>query len=243
MGLRFHRRRWVMRLARLVIAVHVVLAVGTSGARKVAAETIGFECPNLGALERLVLDPFVDCVIPNVTLTAEPSGFGDEVVGLVKDMTTSACIDPPSDNQLLAAGRAYLENIGLAVGIPLRATFSPAISLNSIALPFQTLEGRTLRVRVYDEGGVLISSADTPAEPPAGDCALPGGPRALTTVFVPVDPAACIGYVIMDVDPAAVFVIDSFTFVSSGGLAAAASQCGPVETQPTTWGRLKMLYR
>lgn len=210
--------------------------------REAGAETIGFECPALGALDRLMLDPFVDCVY-GVTFTAEPSGFGDEVVGLVKDNATSACIEPPSENQLLGTGRDDEGPIGLS-GFPIRATFPVSMSISAIALAFQTLEGSTVHVRVYDDAGVEIASGSELAEPAAGDCGLGGGPRALKTIFVPVNPTLCTSYVIMDVDGPAVFVIESFTWVpGTKALADAAGGCGATPNRKATWGRLKTLYR
>jgi hypothetical protein len=174
----------------------------------VAAILIDFETPSLGANERQIIDPYVE---GSVTFTAEAGGPGDEVVGLVKNRSTSACVDPSSEDQKLGTGREVSINggIGLA-GFPIRATFSSVVPTQStVSVEFQTGAGAQVRLRLFDISDNEIASVTEPALPANGTCGFPGDPRASKVVSVTSNQP--IAYAIMDVpNNNLVFVIDGF---------------------------------
>ncbi len=192
------------------------------------AMAIDFESPLLGAAGRQIISPYVT---PAVTFTAEPSGFGDEVVGLVKNSVTSACVEPSSANQKLGTGRRAFApggSVGLAA-FPIRATFSsplfPAQGPVFVAVEMQTLSGATLRLRLFDPARTQVVNSAVVAEPADGTCGFPGGARARRRVTAISSQA--VAFASMDVQPSGrVFVIDDFRF-GTGPLAYVVNHLGP----------------
>jgi hypothetical protein len=186
---------------------------------------IDFETPSLGADQRQIINPYVDTAT-GLTFTAEPEGFGDEVVGLVKNSATSACVEPPNDDQKLGTGRSGEPGgaIGLA-GFPIRATFpTPLDPLATVSVEFQTKAGATLQLKLLDASGAEVASVTDTALPADGTCGYPGDPRARKTVTATsTQPVA---FAIMDVLPMdgtkLVFVIDNFE-AASGSLTISSS--------------------
>jgi hypothetical protein len=169
---------------------------------------IDFETPSLGGNPRQLINPYIDPAT-GVTFTAEPFG----VVGLVKNRITSACVEPPDDNQKLGTGTSINpeESIGLS-GFPIKATFSQPLASVSISVEFQVLAGAPVRLRLFDASDNEVASVTEFALPADGTCGLPGGPRASKTVTA--TSAQAVSYAIMDVERIGgieyVFVIDNF---------------------------------
>jgi hypothetical protein len=195
-----------------------------------AMTTIDFETPSLGASGSAIINPYV---ADGVTFTAVSAGFGDEIVGLVKNSATSACADPADANQKLGSGRSSFPNGSIGFGIfAIRADFPPPpVVTDVVSVEFQLLSGQGIRLRLFNAGGTEVGSATDVSGPPDGTCGNPGGPRARTTlVAVASEPAA---YAIMDVlTPGPVLVIDNFSF---GNV--------PTPVSNRSWGTLKLLYR
>jgi hypothetical protein len=181
------------------------------GARR---ETTDFETPSLGDSARRIVNPYTAA---GVTFTADQMTLGDEVVGLVKNSATSACVEPANTDQKLGTGRSSLSTdgrIGLS-GFPIRATFSRPLAAGprpvTVSVTFQALAETSLRLRLFDPSGTEVASMIKAAAPAAGDCGLPGGPRAATVVTA--TSARPVAYAVMDtVEGDRVFVIDSFTW-------------------------------
>ena len=90
-------------LLRVLLAVAFLVAATLDTATPVFAQTtIDFETPNLGADDRQINNPTWHLASP---LRRNRFGFGDEVVGLVKNSATSACADPSNVDQKLGTGR------------------------------------------------------------------------------------------------------------------------------------------
>ncbi len=198
------------------LTVLAVLVIATPALAQVSL--INFETPSLGTDARRIVNPYVDAA-SGVSFTVEPVGTGDEVVGLVKNSATSACVDPPDANQKLGTGRSDTPDgsIGLS-GFAIRATF-PAVLPPPVAVSaeFQTGAGVTVRLRLFDASGAEVASAAEAALPADGTCGYPGDPRARKTLSVTsTQPVA---YAIMDALPLDdiqhVFVIDNFEFQST----------------------------
>ena len=192
-----------------LLSLAVVLLFSASGSHAAWASTqasgsIDFETPNLGGDTGQVIDPYVDPAT-QVTFSTEP-GFA---VVLVKNRPngTSACVDPPSDDQKLGTQHA----LGRA-GEPVRATFSsPLISPVTVTTEFQVQAGATIRLKLFDASDAEVASITESAFPPGGTCGLPGDQRARTTVSV--TSAQPVAYAVMDTTESAfVFVIDNFEF-------------------------------
>src|SRR5262249_48309923 len=159
------RRLWVL----------VALLVAVAGPSKAATTTVDFETPALVASEQQVINPYV---ASGVTFTALPAfGFSDQVIGLVKNRSTSSCADPPDENQKLATGRATF--VGFSA-FPIKAEFppEPAPPVTVVSVEFQALAGTPLRLRLFNASNAEIASVTAEAQPPDGTCGYPGLPRA-----------------------------------------------------------------
>ena len=192
-----------------LLSLAVVLLFTASGSHAAWASTpasglIDFETPNLGEDTGQVIDPYVDPVT-QVTFSTEP-GFAVVIVKNRPD-GTSACVEPPSDNQKLGT----VHELGRA-GEPVRATFSsPLVSPVTVTTEFQVEAGATIRLNLFDASDAEVGSITESASPPSGTCGLPGRQRARTTVSV--TSAQPVAYAIMDTTEGAfVFVIDNFGF-------------------------------
>ncbi|UCH83872.1 MAG: hypothetical protein JSW50_15770, partial [Candidatus Latescibacterota bacterium] len=196
-----------------------------------SAAVVDFEIPPLDPGEsNRIIDPYV-CPMTGVVFTIEPGccSHGDEVVGLVKNNTTSVCTPPPDDNQKLASGRAG--SVGYS-GFPIRATFpehlpSPAM----VSVEYQALAGAIARLTLYDEYGGVIGDASGVVMP-IGTCSggSDRGRVVVTAMSFGNQPIASVAMSLSQ--PTLVWVIDDFTFVEGGIIAA----------EPTSWGRVKALY-
>ena len=174
---------------------------------------IGFETPVLGdSEERRVINPYVDSAT-GVTFTAEFDGWGDEIVGLVKNRSTTACVEPPNEDQKLGTGRsAFGEDgsIGLS-GFPIRATFpSPAAGPVEVWVEFQALAGTDVSLTLYDSGNNSVASVTEQAGPPDGTCGFGTAPRARTLLHATANED--VAYAIMEQGGNSVMVIDNFSF-------------------------------
>jgi len=164
-----------------------------------------FESPSLGNDTERVINPFFD-VVNGLVFTAcndqGPSGY----VGLVKNRSSTACVEPPDDNQKLGTGGP-----GIAVGRSsqgIDVQFVPDLSAGaSISVEFQSLAGTELTIRLFDTDSVEVGSATALASPPDGTCGFPGDPRARATaqITAPQDVHRAI------LDTGWVIVIDRFT--------------------------------
>jgi hypothetical protein len=176
-------------------------------------ELIDFETPAISTPPREISDPYTDATT-GVIFTAEPSGFGDEVIVLAQNQAggTSACADPTSTNQKLATWRSSLfAGGGGGSDFPIRATFPSPLSGATVAAEFQVQAGQTARIRLFDGSATLVGSSTVVAGPASGTCGNPGLPRARSTVTV--SSTSSVAYAILDGPSGGfVFVIDNFIF-------------------------------
>lgn len=204
----------------------VLLFASLAAAPTQALTTIDFETPNLGAFDRMVIDPYV---ASGVTFNAIPAANGD--VGLVKNSATTACVEPQDANQKLGTTPISSDLVGLSA-FSIRADFPVGGDLVTIvSVEFQALGDGTAHVRLFNAANVEVGSKSEAMDPDDGTCGFPGGPRARTTVTAMATEA--VAYATMEVTPDQhVFVLDDFSFGN-----------GTVQTDPTTWGRVKSHYR
>jgi len=193
-------QQWLDLLSLLSEQASASLATGPA--------TIDFEIPNLGPLERMVIDPYID----GITGVVFTSPAANAHVGLVKNRSTSACVDPPDENQKLGTAPVWSGSIGLS-GFPIQAMFpTPLTGLVTISVQFQLLAGRPILLTLYDPSGTPVASTPAITGPPDGTCGFPGDPRARTVVTATSgDPVA---YAVMEQLSNAVFVIDYFSFTT-----------------------------
>jgi hypothetical protein len=211
---------WLLAVAALVVVVIAVVGWlifgrgdGPPNGGQPAPVRIDFESPPLGADQSRAISPYV---AGGVTFTAE-SAVAGAVVGPVKNRFTSACAEPANDDQKLGTGTAE-SNIGRA-GFPIRATFDqplrPADGTVSVSVSFQTLAGSTVQLRLFDADGNLLAEGSATANPPAGTCDFPGGPRARTTLTVQSSSEVASAVISEATGGGRVFVIDDFVFTAA----------------------------
>lgn len=193
-------QQWLDLLSLLSEQASASLATGPA--------TIDFETPNLGPLARMVIDPYIE----SITGVVFTSPAANAHVGLVKNRSTSACVDPPDENQKLGTAPVWSGSIGLA-GFPIQAMFpTPLTGPVTISVEFQLLAGRPILLTLYDSLGTPVASTPAISGPPDGTCGFPGDPRARTVVTATSgDPVA---YAVMEQLSNAVFVIDYFSFTT-----------------------------
>ena len=171
---------------------------------------VDFQSPALEGNQQII-NPYS---FSGVSFTAEPGPFGDEVVGLVKNigLATSACVPAESSNQLLATGRTGLGTVGFS-GFPIRATFAQGRSAPSmISVTVQTLGGSVARIRLFDSNDLEVGSG-TAVVSSVGVCANNiGNDRGTATVSAIPGAGQTAAYAIVDIanSPGTVFVIDAF---------------------------------
>ena len=200
----------------VLTAVATSAAGGTSEfsncATVIVPTAIDFESPALGANNQQLISPYS---ASGVTFTAEPGGFGDEIVGLVKNngFATSACVPAPSTNQLLGTGRTGLGTVGFS-SFSIRATFAQGLgSAATVSVTVQTLGGQTARIRLFNSADIEIGSG-TAVVSSVGLCPNNvGGNRGTATVSASPSAGQIASYAIVDIAsvPGSVFVIDMFT--------------------------------
>ena len=214
----------------ILVPILALAAMAATAVPSRAMTTVDFETPPLGASGSMIINPYV---ADGVTFTAVSSGFGDEIVGLVKNSATSACADPADANQKLGTGRSSFPGGAIGLGtLAIRADLPPLpVVTNVVSVEFQLLSGQGIRLTLFNAGGTVIGSATDVSGPPDGTCGNPGGPRARTTLqAVASEPVA---YAIMDVlEPGPVLVIDNFSFGDE-----------PTPVASRSWGTLKVRYR
>jgi hypothetical protein len=168
---------------------------------------IDFETPSLGASDRLVSNPYT---VGYVTFTSIDPTFSDDVVGLVKNSATSACVPPSSANQTLGTGRyPYATDGGIGLSaFDIRADFgTPLNSAQSVLVEVHALGGVTATLTLYNAGGTQVGTTSS-VVPNDGVCVgFPGGARGTVTLQASGLQAA---YAVISVGGASVFVIDNF---------------------------------
>jgi hypothetical protein len=129
------------------------------------------------------------------------------VVGVVTNGATSACVDVKSRmDYVLATGRSA-KSLGSGV-LPIRLHFDPPITAVSAEIQTSFDADRPMRLTVYQDS-VLIGTV-TAVGKPAGNCSLPGGPRAVGTLEVSAPPGGVITEARFDVQGGGrVFAIDN----------------------------------
>jgi hypothetical protein len=207
---------WLAIAVAVLAALVLVIALfpRDGGGERIFTRSVDFESPPLGAAEEEFRDPLS---VGEVTFTTESGGFDDAAVGAVKNRSTSACVDPPDENQKLGTGRTSLGGVGRAAFL-IRADFSPALRPGagavSISVEFQSGAGAELRLRLFDAAGTEVGGATAAAAPPNGTCGFPGDPRA--RMVLTAESTSEVAFVIMDeASGGRVFVIDDFTFTAS----------------------------
>lgn len=212
-------RKWESDRLAMVRSICLLLCVLATGLQTIQAQTalpfkVDFETPSLGKDSSQIISPYID-EATGVTFTAEAfaNGSVDEVIGLVKNRATSACVDQP-DNQKLGTGRSiFPKSIGLS-DFPIRATFPQPLARVTISVEFQTLAGQPVRLRLFNTSGIEVASVTELALPADGTCGFPGAPRARKTVSATSTQA--VAYAEMDVvNVNVVFVIDNFEVKAS----------------------------
>lgn len=164
----------------------------------------------------MIIDPYVDPGT-GVSFTALPGAFGDEVVGLVKNKATRACVEPAGDDQKLGTGRESVDDTSIGFGgDAIIAAFPKEIpGPVTVSVEYQTASGEPIRLRLFDAAGAEVAAITADAVPPDGTCGFPGGPRARTTLSLTSDKP--VASAIMDVPSGCcVFVIDDFTSLPMG---------------------------
>jgi subtilisin family serine protease len=182
-----------------------------------AALAIDFETPKLDEFtSRLVINPFI---AGGVTFRAESPDVSDEVVGIVRNGATSACVEPPSLDQKLGTGRTSAADGGIGLhGMPIKASFNSTIALLgesrlSVRAEFQALAGTTVRLRLFNAKGFEVGAATAATGPPQGTCGYHGGQRGRATLTVLSPKQQIISHAILDtVEGGRVFVIDNFRY-------------------------------
>jgi len=174
--------------------------------------TADFETPDLGGATSVAFPDYVDADT-SVRFTAVADHVSDEVIGLVTNQATTACVDPADTNQKLGTGiDSSPGSMGFS-GFAIRADFpGPLPRGATISAQFQTIAGVPLRVRVFDEAGNEVGATQAVAGPASGTCGNPGDARARTTVMATA--LAPASYAILDLaqfTSAYVFVIDDFS--------------------------------
>jgi hypothetical protein len=170
------------------------------------AISIDFEEPSLGNLPSQAINPYT---IGGVTFTTPIGNFGDEVVGLVKNNSTSACVEPSNNNQKLGTGRG--DGVGVS-GFEIRATFEQPLTPSIvISVEFQALGNTPVRIRLFDSSDTIVAETEDVTPENGGTCGNPGNVRGYITVSATSDKP--VSYAIMDLGSATgggVFVIDNF---------------------------------
>jgi len=204
-------RVWlVMLLSASYGVAHAMLIDGATH-----ATLIDFESPPLGAEPRRILNPYQLINSAGVTFTvASPVGT-TEVVGLVKNNTTSVCVEPSDSDQKLGSGRSNFAGGAIGYGTSaIRATFAqPLQPPLVVAVDFQTGAGIPVRMRLLDLAGNEVAAVVDVANPANGTCGLPGQMRARKRLTVRAEQA--VASVVMDLGPDTgrfVFTLDNFEF-------------------------------
>jgi hypothetical protein len=168
---------------------------------------IDFETPSLGANDRQVSNPYT---VGYVTFTSVDPTFSDDVVGLVKNSATSACVPPISANQKLGTGRYPFFSPDGGIGLSpfeIRADFGTALNTSqTVLVDVQALGGATVTLKLYNAGGTEVGSSSAIVSN-VGNCGFPGGDRGTTTLTASGTQAK---YAIVSASPGFVFVIDNF---------------------------------
>jgi len=188
---------------------------------------IDFEEPPLGSASEMVIDPYVD-EASGVVFTTLPDSLSSwrsherGILGLVRNhgRSTSACVEPESDDQKLATG---VPGYGLGhSGFRIGAEFPGQLPRHSlISVEIQSLWWTYGVVWLYDKDLHLTGMAKELLAPGYGPCGNPGGPRGRKVVTAESD--GPVKYVVIQVRwgsiAAFVFVIDDFSFMPGGDYA------------------------
>lgn len=208
-----------------MVAAGTIFAATTDG----WSQTVHFESPPLGPQERnRVIDPYVDAA-SGIVFSVEPGccPFGDEVVGVVRNFWTSACVPPSNNNQKLGTGRSSLfESVGLSA-FPIRATL-PFPAAVIVSVDIQSRAGSDVQIQLFDEGGNVIGEASAQV-PSMGTCVTGRPPSGRVTLMATAQ--GNVSYATMSNTSGFVWVIDNFTLMAA------------VPTRASTWGALKALHR
>ena len=180
---------------------------------------IDFETPWLDQDPFRIAGSYVDGST-GVTFAAEPMGWGDETVGVVRNDATYACVAPQDANQKLGTGRSGDSPDGeqgvLRGYFPIRATFpAPLAPPVTVAVEVQTLYEYAARIRLFNTAGVEVASNENKASEPGGvrgACGLGIDNGRMTLSATAYEPVA---YAIVDQYDNQTFVIDNFAFASA----------------------------
>lgn len=205
---------------------------------------IDFETPPLDTSSAQVINPYT---ADGVTFTTPVGNFGDEVVGLVKNNSTSACAEPADDNQKLGTGRDT--SIGLS-GFEIQATFAQPLAPSTlVSVEFQTGGDVPVRIRLFDASDTLVAESIDTIPANGGTCGFPGDPRGRITLSALSEQA--VAYAIMDLESKGyVFVIDNFELqqpiafpeieVHGNGIAIVDGDTTPARTDHTDYDSIKV---
>jgi hypothetical protein len=172
-----------------------------------ASGSIDFETPPFDG-QRRTLDPYVDPATGIVFRSLEST----TEVGLVKS-TASSCIFGELEDQNLGTGSYRSNSIGLnpqGCKADFRTPLSPPCT---VSVEFQTGAGAGIRLRLFDENGVVVGSATATAGPALTPCFSFQVPPAITRLTATSQ--APVAYAIMDQpQPTYVLAFDNFEYSS-----------------------------
>jgi hypothetical protein len=219
-----------MGATRTLSLLCAVMSLATLPAR--ADGYVSFEFPDLGAADRLVMNPYYDTQF-GLTFSAVTE-FAVADVGLVRNSATLVCIDPEYPRQMLGTSAPGTGNLGDGP-FPIRIEFTTPVQPPAIVYPeVVTRFGAHVYVTLYDADGNVVgaySEASGAANLHEGKCAPePWQPLNQSGIFNTVSQFAAVSSVLVQASD--VFVLDSFSWRDHA-----------VATEPTTWGRVKALYR
>jgi hypothetical protein len=161
----------------------------------------------------------------NVTFSV---GSEYRTFGLVSNQASCACVPPADTDQKLGIGSTAEGTIGRS-GCPVQATFPCAlVGGTTVSVDVQTMEGASIRMRLYDAKAKLVAETIEVSSRGAGTCHMPGSDRSVSTLSASTERP--VAYVIIDVprdlnDIWYVFVLDNFSFEVSAAALGVAPNC------------------
>ncbi|MDH4038782.1 MAG: hypothetical protein OEX18_10220 [Candidatus Krumholzibacteria bacterium] len=182
-------------------------AAAAPDAAAVVTRVIDFETPSLGFAGSMVINPYVDAAT-GVVFTASSTQYPNAVVGLVKNSSTSACVDPANADQKLASGVGT--TVGLS-GFPIHANFpQPLAPPCAVSVEVQIGVNATVLLTLIHPDGTSATITQR-ALTRDGTCGFPGDDRSRLVISAASEQP--VSKIIVGGNTAArVFVIDNFTY-------------------------------
>jgi hypothetical protein len=143
-----------------------------------------------------------------IQFTTTVSNFGDEVVGIVENGSTSACVEAKSrENHVLATGRGN-NRVGMSA-FPIQITFDPPV--REVSAEYQGPS--SFRMSVFSNNTNVLTVRDHRGSP-SGTCGFPGSERSIGRITAREDAVGSpITSVILAPSNGTVFAIDNLRFL------------------------------